>query len=433
MCAQSEPLDLYGDIVGHALEVSPALARVAIRTGFDFTAWKSAHLPDKTRPLWAQLNAKTFFSHLTQGLDHPDNAVATSIFLPTEIFQALKVLPLCAEAVAGTCAGAHAEQAFLKNVEGHGIPETYCSYHRVLMGLATSGTLVAPRMLAASSVACDANNLTFKTLAHVWDVPNFYVDVPYEVSKEAVLYVAEQLREMAKTAEDVYGRALDNDELKACVSRSIESLELMERALGQRRGKDVANDLMGELMTSVNMHLALGTRDTQALLEQLLRDLCAQKPSQKPGIIWVHSSPFFLTPLTQMLEKHQVRVITSDMSYTQIGLPKWFGPSQPFEAMAERLVYNSYNGSARRRTERIRELVRATGAAGAVVFSHWGCKHTAGASELIRQGIEDMGCPTLILDGDGADRSNNMSGQMNTRLEAFLELVARGEVDNGRH
>jgi hypothetical protein len=125
---------------------------------------------------------------------------------------------------------------------------------------------------------------------------------------------------MAKTAEDVYGRALDNDELKACVSRSIESLELMERALGQRRGKDVANDLMGELMTSVNMHLALGTRDTQALLEQLLRDLCAQKPSQKPGIIWVHSSPFFLTPLTQMLEKHQVRVITSDMSYTQIGL-----------------------------------------------------------------------------------------------------------------
>ncbi|MGI6754979.1 MAG: 2-hydroxyacyl-CoA dehydratase [Atopobiaceae bacterium] len=62
-----------------------------------------------------------------------------------------------------------------------------------------------------------------------------------------------------------------------------------------------------------------------------------------------------------------------------------------------------------------------------------GAKHTAGASELIRQGIEDMGCPTLILDGDGADRSNNMSGQMNTRLEAFLELVARGEVDNGRH
>ena len=60
---------------------------------------------------------------------------------------------------------------------------------------------------------------------------------------------------------------------------------------------------------------------------------------------------------------------------------------------------------------------------GVVVFCHWGCKETAGASQLIAHRLEAAGYPVLILDGDGCDRANCMEGQMSTRFTAFLEML----------
>ena len=96
---------------------------------------------------------------------------------------------------------------------------------------------------------------------------------------------------------------------------------------------------------------------------------------------------------------------------------------QPYEAMAERLVRTSFNGPSQRRADRVRYLAEQTGADGVVVFCHWGCRQTAGAAQLIRRELEAAGYPTLVLDGDGCDRKNNMTGQLSTRFEAFLELL----------
>ena len=80
------------------------------------------------------------------------------------------------------------------------------------------------------------------------------------------------------------------------------------------------------------------------------------------------------------------------------------GADEPYLAMAERLVYNSYNGPAKRRVARLVDLAQKTHADGAVVFCHWGCKETLGASQLMKSALEEAGFPTLVLDGDGCAR-----------------------------
>lgn len=45
------------------------------------------------------------------------------------------------------------------------------------------------------------------------------------------------------------------------------------------------------------------------------------------------------------------------------------------------------------------------------------------ALELLKKRFEDAGLPTLILDGDGCDRSHGGEGQTSTRLGAFLEML----------
>ena len=47
----------------------------------------------------------------------------------------------------------------------------------------------------------------------------------------------------------------------------------------------------------------------------------------------------------------------------------------------------------------------------------------------VREKLEAAGFPTLILNGDGCDRSNSSDGQIATRLNAFLEML---EGQNGK-
>lgn len=68
----------------------------------------------------------------------------------------------------------------------------------------------------------------------------------------------------------------------------------------------------------------------------------------------------------------------------------------PYEALAEKMVYCIYNGSVNQRIEEAKELADIVGADGAVLFAHWGCKNTIGASSLIKRSLEREGLPTMV-------------------------------------
>lgn len=51
-----------------------------------------------------------------------------------------------------------------------------------------------------------------------------------------------------------------------------------------------------------------------------------------------------------------------------------------------------------------------------------------GGSILLKEKMQEMEIPMLILDGDGIDRRNSHDGQIKTRLEAFLEMLDTGET-----
>ena len=54
-------------------------------------------------------------------------------------------------------------------------------------------------------------------------------------------------------------------------------------------------------------------------------------------------------------------------------------------------------------------------------------QQASGGSILLKEKMQKMNIPMLILDGDGIDKRNSHDGQIKTRLEAFLELIGTGE------
>ena len=80
------------------------------------------------------------------------------------------------------------------------------------------------------------------------------------------------------------------------------------------------------------------------------------------------------------------------------------------------------------RIEKAKKLARLTDADGSILFAHWGCKGTIGASTLIKRELENDGIPTMVLDGDGCNPANTSDGQVSTRLQAFMEMLKEEQV-----
>ena len=416
----------FGRTLDRHIADSPDGVRRALLAGFALKRWQTRHLPSKGLLPSGQMAARLSLEHIVGALEHPDEMVVTSIFLPTEPFLAMGLRPVTAEALSQFVSGAWAEDGFARAAEDAGVPDTFCSYHRVLLGTAESGVMSAPPMVASCSVACDANNLTFSALQRIWGCSRSYVDVPYEPTPEACRYVAGQLRSCAKQAEETFGRALDEDLLREMCARSRETLEVARHSLAGRARRWLDNDMTTELYFALAEHLMLGTPEAHELYRTLDEEQASMRAFGGTSLLWVHMPPYHLVPFQQMLnESDDVQIACCDMGYDLVPFDGgwWFGDDDPWLSMAERLVRCSFNGPATRRVAQARELARLTGADAAIVFCHWGCKQTMGAAQLMREALEADGLPVLVIDGDGCMRSGCSAGQMSTRLTAFLEMV----------
>ena len=443
-------VDLFGSLIEGQYGTNPRRAANLLLTGFRAKRFQTRHLPEAKQLPGARLGSRVALECVTNALEHPDETVRTSVFLPTEIFHAMGLRPLVAEALADFICATHAENGLVEQAEQRGVPETYCSFHKVLLGAAAARVLAPPRLIANCSVACDANNTTFRWLSQELGSPHVYVDVPYTYDEDACAYVADQLRDLAHACEEAFGRKLSVDALREHVARSQRTLSTPVRTLPLRRGRYLANDMGLEMQVALALHPSLGQADVERMAQQTLEDLRGTKPYHGTSLVWGHLAPFFSPSLRALLDTNQqAQIVASDMGFDQASLaqlvrgeggswhfdatrPAWeHDASDPWLAMAERLIKNSFNGPATRRIERLQTLAEATGADGVVLFCHWGCKETMGASQLAKRELEAAGVPTLTLDGDGCHRANNPEGQSATRMGAFLEMLEarREEVE----
>ena len=61
---------------------------------------------------------------------------------------------------------------------------------------------------------------------------------------------------------------------------------------------------------------------------------------------------------------------------------------------------------------------------GAINPCHWGCRQGTGARGMISDGLKTVGVPVMNLEVDCVDARNFAEGQLRTRLEAFMEMLA---------
>ena len=415
----------FGAWVQSTCETDPAKARRWLARAYRAKELQVRYDPRLKDNKAARMAAAQTMRAMALPLMHPERSAMASLFLPCEPLQVMGLYPYSCEGLGCFLSGTQAEQSFLQYAESQGLPDTFCSYHRIFIGAAEKGLMPKPRFILNTTLACDANLLTFRRLAEHFQVPQFVVDVPYETDEQAIDYVAGQLREMVRFMEKETGQALDEEGLRAAVARSQKSMEQFDRYMTLRADRLLIGELTGEMFSAFALHTLVGTQETEAYTRACIRE--AEKAPKADGIrlLWMHTTPFWVQPLRQVTDYNsRVQVVGCDMCFE--GLLRGAIDEDPYHAMARRVVCSAFNGPVERRIQRGIEAAGQVRAEGAVWFCHWGCKHTLGGAQLAKQRFEAAGIPCLILDGDGCDRSHGGEGQLATRIEAFVEMLRAG-------
>jgi len=412
----------FGSIVSGWVPRNPEIARRLLTAAYSLNGRVNTLFPVKgPAKAYARMNAAVTRA-ICHSFRHPESTAMVNIFFPCELLYSLDLTPMFPEGLSVYMANTGCEQVFAERAESNHVPETFCSYHKIMIGLAETGVLPRPMLIVNTTLACDANQLSFRRLAQYYQVPHVVVDVPYRINDEAVRYVAEQLKSLTALLEKLCRRKLNEDRLRAIVASSRRSLKNYRKYLELRADCSLPATMSGELFSLLATHVFLGTPESEKFIKEM-KTIAARagRDPDKKRILWLHTLPNWQGSMKAIFDKaKECEIVGCDMTYDTLIDPD---PEKPYESMARRLVYNINNGGGERRIQAAVKYAKKLKADGVLVFCHWGCKQTQGLSQLAKDLLEREGFPTLILDGDGCDTRYVSDGPMVTRVKAFLEQL----------
>lgn len=416
-------VEVLGNVIEHKTRTSPETARRLLNAAYSWVRFSGSRAAPDVRGAYDRLNGAVAGT-IVDSFRHPMQSVMVNIFFPCEILHAMGLQPMFPEGISAYVACTACQRVFAEQAEENDVPESFCSYHKTMLGMAESGVMPAPLLIANTTLACDANQLSFRRLADLYQAPHIVIDVPNRDDDDAAAYVADQLRAVTAQLEELCHRKLDPQALRETVDRSRRTLEAHRAFLARRGLVSLPTTMTGELCSLIATHVMLGRPESERYMNDLLR-LSSEAPERAEGgkkrVFWMHTLPNWQDSMKEILEDSgRCELVGTDLSVDYLGD---LDPDHPYESMARRVVGSMCNGSADRRVEAALRTAKQAGADGAIVFCHWGCKQTMGLSQLAKQAFEAEGLPTLVLDGDGCDSRNVADGQMVTRVNAFLEQL----------
>lgn len=418
-------VDKYIDHVKEEAINRPEKSWDKILLGFRANKWRMKLLPNRNLSRGYQKLETMMMSLVADSLSREGSYVWGNIFAPCELMQCFGLHTLSIECLSCYMSGYHLEDYFIDYAQNIGIAPTLCSYHKTFVGGVESKVVKKPEYAVTTSLSCDGNLNTFRYLEKTAHVPFTFLDVPYSDDKESIAYLADQLRAFTKVLEERTGKTFQEEKLQKILRTENETLRELKKFFEYQKNYYYPGELISHLYMMMGMHLLIGTEEFLDLIRFMNEEIQQGEPFTGKKILWIHLLPFYQESLKEYFNSNRdYQIIASDII---LDFMDELDTEHPFEALAGKIIKNLYNGSYAHKAEMIGQLADRLKPDAVIHFCHWGCKQASGGSILLKEKMQKMNIPMLILDGDGIDKRNSHDGQIKTRLEAFLELIGTGE------
>ena len=359
-----------------------------------------------------------------------NNTVAwCGLAVPFNLLNVMGITSCFVEFVGAVLAATGTADPFLEEAEQAGFVGDTCGYHRTVIGAARKNIMPEPDFLIATTCPCSGGIAIMENLAAVFNKDLFVLNVPQEDSEQNVAYLADQIGDMVEFVTRHTGEPLDEDKLRQAVENTNRTRKIMEDIY--QLAQNVPSPTDGRLLTNFGLVMPLfcGTEAAVEIAQAYKDEFTARVDNGIPGVpdeklrlLWIQNRIQFNNPLVELLEKEYRANIVSDELNDIFWDP--IDPQDPYPGMARRAIAIPLNGSIQRRIGHLQKLARAYSLDGAINPCNWGCRQGTGARGLISEGLKEIGVPVLNLEVDCVDKRNFAEGQLRTRVEAFIEMLA---------
>jgi benzoyl-CoA reductase/2-hydroxyglutaryl-CoA dehydratase subunit BcrC/BadD/HgdB len=347
---------------------------------------------------------------------------------PFDLLGAMGVTSCFVEFVGAMLASTQTAGFFFEEAEDSGFATDSCAYHRAVMGAVLKNAMPEPDFIIGTSSPCTAGLAIMENFANQYKKDFFILHIPQNYSKAAIQFLTAQLEEMVDFVSAHTKRPLSKENLGIALENFNTSTRLLTDIyeLAKTNLSPVDNNLLKDLGTVIS--LLMGTQEgidiCQAFKDELIHRIRTRQhhPSEeKTRLMWIQNRIQYPFPINEMLHDLGAKIVVDELN-TVTWEP--MDPDNPFESIAKRMISIPFSMSTSERIRHMQDIAKAYQIDGAINPCHWGCRQGTGARGLISKGLKDINVPVLNLEIDCVDSRNLAKGQIETRVEAFLEMLS---------
>ncbi len=360
---------------------------------------------------------------------------------PVEPLIAMDIIPVYPENHGAMIGASKMGVDLCEKAEAMGYASDLCSYARSDISCATVnggpiGGLPKPDMLICGNNICGTVLKWYEIQARYFNVPLFIFDTPFchtGFYPEMRRYVRSQVDEYIGFLEEVTGRPLDRDRMKEVGRLSVAGQRMWQAVLDTTVNKPApmsAFDAFFHLALIVTLRGAQQAVDYYegllAEMNQRVKEGIGAVPRERYRLLWDNLPIWYRTKwLSDKFAAHDACLVADTYTSAWCGSLRYMDESDFLESMAEGYTRIYLNIGVDEMARMVCDMVDKYDADGLVMHSNRSCKpYSLGQYDIQRLVEREKGIPSLLIEADMCDERNFSESQIETRIEAFIEMLA---------
>ena len=359
---------------------------------------------------------------------------------PVEPLIAMDIIPVYPENYGAMIGASKMGVDLCEKAEAMGYSSDLCSYARCDISSATVnggpiGGLPRPDMLVCCNNICGTVLKWYEVQARYFKVPLFFFDTPIvhtEHSAEAKRYTQRQVNEYILFLEGVCGRKADKDRLQQVGLLSFEGQQLWQEILDTALSKPspmTAFDAFFYLALIVTLRGTQQAVDFYRGLRDEMRGRAKEGkgaiPREKYRLLWDNLPIWYrLKWLSQEFAKHDACLVADTYTSSWCGTLKYINKDDFIGSLAEGYTRAYLNLGVDKMAEIVLAMIDKYDVDGIVMHSNRSCKpYSLGQYDIQKIVERERGIPSLMIEADMCDERSFSESQIQTRIEAFMEMI----------
>ena len=364
---------------------------------------------------------------------------------PVEPLVAMDIIPIYPENHGAMIGASKMGEDLCIKAEDMGYSSDLCSYARADISCSIVkggpiGGLPKPDMLICCNNICGTVLKWYEVQARYYKVPLFILDTPVchiRYSSEIARYVRTQIDEYIVFLETITKRKFDHEKMARVGKLAYEAQLLWQKILNTTAHKPSPMSAFDAFFFLALIVTLRGTQIAVDFYKELLEEMeqriqtgISMVPHEKYRLLWDNLPVWYrLKWLSEKFSDHNACLVADTYTSAWCGAIKYTDENNFLDSMAEAYTMIYLNIGVDQMAEQVLDMIKFYDANGLVMHSNRSCKpYSFGQMDIMRIVREKTNIPVLMIEADMVDPRSFSQSQVETRIDAFMEIIKHREI-----